>query len=132
MPRKTLRYKGFLTYELDYDYLAEKMLAIITVASVIVIAVIISNWPYLIVAYGAQALQSGLSPIAYALLYTILAVFLVAVGAIAPHFTESIRPKGFKKITEKRRLEINFYVMVSLLALVSVTVLALSFQYLPS
>jgi hypothetical protein len=132
MPRKTLRHKGFLTYELDYDYLAEKTLAIITVVSIIVIAVIISNWPYLIVAYGAQVIQSGLGPIAYALLYTILTAFLVAVGAIAPHFTESIRPKGFKKITEKRRLEINFYVMVSLLALVSVTVLALSFQYLPS
>jgi len=129
--RKTKRFKEDLAYEFDYDYVADKALSLFVVLSIVAIIVVVPNWPYLVLTYGSQLASYGLSAVGYTLLYTTLIAFLIVVGAIAPHFTESIRPKGFKRITEERRLEINFYVMVSLLAVASLTALAVSSQYLP-
>ncbi|WP_440060248.1 hypothetical protein ACSU1N_03675 [Thermogladius sp. 4427co] len=132
MPKPVKKYKGSIVFELDYDSLSERTLSVFTVLAVSIIIISVSNWPYLIASYTTQISQPSLVLIGYTLLYTVLGVLLVSAGLILPYFAESAKPRYFKKITEERRLEINFYTMVSILVLVALTYLILSLQYLAS
>lgn len=117
--------RELLAYLLEYEYLAEKIVKIIVVASFILLLIILPAWPVTIINYIRNPAIYGLTSLGNALLYTSLALASGLTAYLIPHFAPLMKPHGFRTMKDQRT-RILYLSIISIILSITVLIYFLS------
>ncbi len=113
---KTRIRKELISHLLEYEYFIEKALSFIIALSLLIIVIVIPNWPVSLQAYGQNPTPTALHEVGISMFITMLLLMAGLTAYLVPHFEPVFRPHGFRALKDKRMLNLYLALINGLLA----------------
>jgi uncharacterized membrane protein len=120
LPRGSIR-KELVSHLMEYEYFIDKASSFIVALTVLVLIIIIPNWPATLSGYSTNPSPESLHEIGVSTLITALVLMAATIAYLIPHFEPTLRPHGFKTLRDKRMLNLYLAIIVGLLAVITIT-----------
>lgn len=117
MSRRRIR-KELVSHLLEYEYFIEKASSLMVGFVLLLIVIVVPNWPITFKKYGAGPTSIALRDIGLSMFITMLLLMAGFTAILVPHFEPYLRPKGFRTLKDKRTLNMYLALITGLLSVV--------------
>ncbi len=115
--------RELISHLLEYEYFIEKASGVLIAFVFILLIVILPNWPIALQNYIGNPSALTLRDIGISTMITMLILISAATAYFIPHFDPTLRPHGFRAVTDRRMLNIYLALIASLLGIAVISYL---------